>query len=117
MATCIIVPVIKEHVSMVMGIPFNGVDVVVYNRRVTSNRTSNRTSNLTLLEQNLQNLPVSDEFRKTFIIFSYATILTPNSNLEGMHDLWDTIWEGDVGVQKNWSKFVIHYLEDGIRDY
>lgn len=117
MATCIIVPVIKEHVSMVMGIPFNGVDVVVYNRRVTSNRTSNRTSKLTLLEQNLQNLPVSDEFRKTFIIFSYATILTLNSNLEGMHDLWDTIWEGDVGVQKNWSKFVIHYLEDGIRDY
>ncbi|RVW92859.1 hypothetical protein CK203_040504 [Vitis vinifera] len=29
----------------------------------------------------------------------------------------DTIWDGDVGVQRNWAKFVFQYLEDGIRDY
>ena len=43
-------------------------------------------------------------------------MLAPNSKLEGMHDLWDTIWDGDV-VKKNWSKFVLYYLEDGIKDY
>ncbi|RVW23670.1 hypothetical protein CK203_093968 [Vitis vinifera] len=41
----------------------------------------------------------------------------PSSELEGIHDLWDTIWDGDVGVQRNWAKFVLQYLEDGIREY
>ncbi|KAL6347505.1 hypothetical protein AAG906_026027 [Vitis piasezkii] len=53
----------------------------------------------------------------TFLIFACATLLAPNSKLEGMHDLWDTIWDGDVGVQKNWSQFVLHFIEDGIREY
>ena len=43
--------------------------------------------------------------------------MAPNSKLEGIHDLWDTIWDGDVGVQRNWAKFVLQYLEDGIREY
>ncbi|RVW87870.1 hypothetical protein CK203_039719 [Vitis vinifera] len=34
-----------------------------------------------------------------------------------MHDLWDTIWDNDVGVRKDWAKFVLQYVEDGIRDY
>ena len=112
MVTNIVIHVNEEHVSMVMGIPSNVVDVVVHNRRATSNRTYN----LSLLEQNLDNLSIGDEFLKTFLIFSYATMLTLNSKLEGMHDLWDTIWDGDV-VQKYWSKFVLYYLEDGIKDY
>ncbi|KAL6327364.1 hypothetical protein AAG906_018966 [Vitis piasezkii] len=44
-------------------------------------------------------------------------MLAPNSMLKGIHDLWDTIWDGDVGVQRNWAKFVLQYLEDGIKDY
>ncbi|XP_034674227.1 uncharacterized protein LOC117905410 [Vitis riparia] len=34
-----------------------------------------------------------------------------------MHDLWDTVWDSEVGVRKNWAKFVLQYVEDGIRDY
>ncbi|KAJ9697323.1 hypothetical protein PVL29_009223 [Vitis rotundifolia] len=93
MAISIAIPII-EDVSKVMGIPSNGVDIVVHTRK----DTSNRTYTISLLEQNLYNLPISDEFRKTFLIFSCATILALNSKLEGMHDLWDTIWDGDVGL-------------------
>ncbi|RVX10695.1 hypothetical protein CK203_018284 [Vitis vinifera] len=96
-----------------MGIPCNGEEIVVHTRR----GTSNHTYTISLLEQNLENLAIGDDFRKTFLIFACATLLTPNSKLEGIHDLWDTIWDGDVGVQKNWSKFVLHYIEDGIREY
>ena len=78
---------------------------------------SNRTNTLRVLEQNLKNLPVCDEFLKSFLIFSCATLLAPNSKLEGSHDLWDTIWDGDVGVQRNWAKFLLQHLEDGIRKY
>ena len=87
----------EEHVSEVMGIPSTGVDVVILKKTTLSNRTCT----LRVLEQNLENLPVCDEFLKTFLIFSCATLLAPNSKLEGIHDLWETIWDGDVGVQRN----------------
>ena len=44
-------------------------------------------------------------------------ILAPNSKLEGIHDLWDLIWDGEVNVQRNWSKFVLQYLENGIKKF
>ncbi|RVW16706.1 hypothetical protein CK203_080873 [Vitis vinifera] len=113
MATGIVVPVTAQDVDNIMGIPCNGEEIVVHTRR----GTSNRTYTISLLEQNLENLAIGDDFRKTFLIFACATLLAPNSKLEGIHDLWDTIWDGDVGVQKNWSKFVLHYIEDGIREY
>ena len=62
MATNIVVHVNEEQVSTVMGIPSNGIDMVMHNRRATSNHTYN----LSLLEQNLDNLPISDEFLKSF---------------------------------------------------
>lgn len=83
MATSIDVRVNEEHVSMVMGILSNSVDMVMHNRRATSNRTYT----LSLLEQNLENLLVDDEFIKTFLIFSCATMLGPNLKLKGIHDL------------------------------
>lgn len=83
MATDVAIPITEEDVNKVMGIPSNGVDIVVHTRR----GTSNRTCTINLLEQNLYNLPISDEFRKTFSIFSCSTILALNSKLEGMHDL------------------------------
>ena len=64
----------------------------------------------------MRNLLLGDEFKKSFLIFSCATILVPNSKLEGMHDLLDMIWDSDVVVHKNWVKFVLQYVEDGIRD-
>ena len=74
MATNVDVRVNEEHVSMVMRILSNGVDMVVHNGRATSNHTYT----LSLLEQNLENLLVDDEFIKTFLIFSCATMLAPN---------------------------------------
>ena len=113
MGTDNVVFVNEEHVNKVMGIPNSGADVVILKRTTPSNRTYT----LRVLEQNLENLPICDEFLKTFLIFSCATLLAPNSKLEGIHDLWDTIWNGDVGVQRNWAKFMLQYLEDGIREY
>ena len=94
MATGVVVPVTAQDVGNIMGIPCNGEEIVVHTRR----GTSNRTYTISLLEQNLENLAIGDDFRKTFLIFACATLLAPNSKLEGIHDLWDTIWDGDVGV-------------------
>ena len=113
MANGIAVPVTTEDVSNIMGIPSNGEEIVVHTRR----DTSNCSYTITLLEQNLEDLAIGDDFRKTFLIFACATLLAPNSKLEGMHDLWDTIWNGHVGVAKNWSQFVFHYIEDGIKEH
>ena len=113
MATDNVVPINEEHVSKVMGIPSIEVNMVVLKRTTPTNRTYS----LSVLEQNLENFPICEEFLKSFLIFSCANMLAPNSMLKGIHDLWDTIWDGDVGVQRNWAKFVLQYLEDGIKDY
>ena len=113
MATRIVALVTLEDVSEIMGILTIGVDVVVHYRRATTNRTYN----MQLLEENLHNLPIGEEFKKTFLIFAYAAILALIFKLERMHDLWDTIWDSDVVVQKNQVKFVLQFLEDGIKDY
>ena len=65
MATNNAVPINEEHVSRVMAIPSTGVDMVVLKKTVPINRTYN----LSVLEQNLENLPVCDEFLK--IIFNF----------------------------------------------
>ena len=87
MATDNVVPINEEHVSKVMGIPSIGVNMVVLKRIAPTNQTYN----LSVLKQNLENFPICEEFLKSFLIFSYATMLAPNSMLEGIHDLWDTI--------------------------
>ena len=86
--------VTPEDVSMIMGIPSFGQNVVVHNRRATCRRLYN----LSIVEDNLTSMPVGDEFRKSFIIFSCATILAPNSKPKGLHDLWDNIWDEDIRV-------------------
>ena len=67
--------VTPEDVSVIMGIPSSGQNVVVHNRRATYRRLYN----LSIVEDNLTSMPVGDEFRKSFIIFSCATISAPNS--------------------------------------
>ncbi|XP_019080463.1 uncharacterized protein LOC109123875 [Vitis vinifera] len=113
METKVVVPVMPKNVREVLGIPNNGVDILIYNRR----GTPNRTYDIKILEANLRDLPVGEEFMKSFLIFACATILAPNSKQEGMHDLWDMVWDSEVGVRKNWAEFVLQYVEDGIRDY
>ena len=113
METKVVVPVTPKDVREVLGILDNGVDILIYNRR----DTPNRTYDIKILEANLRDLPVGEELMKSFLIFACATILAPNSKQEGMHDLWDTVWDSEVGVRKNWAKFVLQYVEDGIRDY
>ena len=102
-----------DDVMNVMGIPLGGLDVIVHLRR----GLSSRVYSLNWLEESLIHFEVGDEFQKVFIIFACATILAPNSKLEGIHDLWDLIWDGEVNVQINWSKFVLQYLENGIRKF
>ena len=85
MQTKVVVPVMPKDVREVLGIPDNGVDILIYNRR----GTPNRTYDIKILEANLLDLPIGEEFMKSFLIFACATILAPNSKQEGMHDLWD----------------------------
>ena len=103
MRTNVVVPVTPKDVKEVIRIPDNGVDIVIYNRQ----GTPNHTYNIQLLEDNLCNLPLGNEFNKSFLIFACVTILALNLKLEEVHDLWDTIWDNDVGVRKNWNKFVL----------
>ncbi|RVW94878.1 hypothetical protein CK203_034613 [Vitis vinifera] len=113
METKVVVPITPKDVREVLGIPDNGVDILIYNRR----STPNHTYDIKILEANLRDLSVGEEFMKSFLIFACATILAPNSKQEGVHDLWDTVWDSEVGVRKNWAKFVLQYVEDGIKDY
>ena len=78
MVTKIVVPITPKDVSEVIGIPENGVDIVVCNRR----SMTNHTYNMQILEDNFHNLPIGDDFKKSFLIFACATILAPNSKLE-----------------------------------
>ena len=113
MRTNVVVPVTPKDVKEVIRIPDNGVDIVIYNRQ----GTPNHTYNIQLLEDNLCNLPLGNEFNKSFLIFACVTILALNLKLEEVHDLWDTIRDSDVVVHKNWAKFVLQFIEDGIKDY
>ena len=97
METKVAIPVTPKDVREVLGISDNGVDILIYNRH----GTPNRTYNIKILEANLRDLPVGEEFMKSFLIFTCAIILAPNSKQEGMHDLWDTVWDSEVGVRKN----------------
>ena len=44
-------------------------------------------------------------------------IIASNNMLEGTHDIWDFILDSDVTVQKNWGKFILSYLSEGIRRF
>ncbi|RVW63467.1 hypothetical protein CK203_058600 [Vitis vinifera] len=36
---------------------------------------------------------------------------------QNLDNLPDTIWDSDLGVQRNWAKFLLQHLEDDIREY
>nr|CAN61002.1 hypothetical protein VITISV_020154 [Vitis vinifera] len=78
METKVVVPVTPKDVREMLGISDNGVDILIYNRR----GTPNRTYDIKILEANLRDLPVGEEFMKSFLIFACATILAPNSKQE-----------------------------------
>ena len=84
-------------VKVVMGIPCHDLDVPVHPRWVAKAQLYS----IRYLESHLYSLPVGDEFTKIFPIFMCATILAPTSELEGMHDLWDFIWDIDLLVPRN----------------
>ena len=102
-----------NDVMNVMGIPLGGLDVIVH----LWHGLTSRLYSLNRFEESLIDLEADNEFQKVFIIFACVTILAPNSKLEGIHDLWDLIWDGEVNVLRNWSKFVLQYLENGIRKF
>ena len=102
-----------QHVSMVLGIPCDGLDIIIHNRC----STPNRTYKLKVVETNLGTLLVGDKFCKSFLIFACAKILTPNSKQEGIQNLWSSIILIDFTVKRNWAKFMLKYLEDGIHEF
>ena len=98
---------------MVLGIPCGSLNIVIHNRH----STPNRTYKLKVVETNLGTLSVGDEFCESFLIFAYATILAPNSKQEGIRDLWDSIILSDFTVKRNWAKYMLQYLDDGIHEF
>ncbi|RVX22855.1 hypothetical protein CK203_008384 [Vitis vinifera] len=50
--------------------------------------TPNRTYDIKILEANLLDLPIGEEFMKSFLIFTCATILAPNSKQKSISDAW-----------------------------
>ena len=108
-----ILPITINDVRDVMGIPCDAVDVIMYPRH----GSITHTYSIHQLEEKLIELPIGEEFLKLFIIFSCATILAPNSKLEGIHDLWDFAMDNDIIRHHNWGKFMLKYLEDGMRDF
>ncbi|RVW99403.1 hypothetical protein CK203_038409 [Vitis vinifera] len=59
-----------------VGHPDNGVDILIYNRR----GTPNRTYDIKILEANLRDLPVGEEFMKSFLILPVPLSLPPTQN-------------------------------------
>ena len=75
MRTNVVVLVTSQDVRKVIGILDNRVDIVIYNRC----GTTNRTYNIQILEDNMPNLSLGNKFKKSFLIFACTTILAPNS--------------------------------------
>ena len=98
---------------MVLGIPCDGLDIIAHNRH----SIPNKTYKLKVVETNLGTLPVGEEFCKSFMVFSCATILALNSKHEGIRDVWDSIMVSDCTMKRNWAKFVFQYLENDIHEF
>ena len=113
MESSAVVDVTLADVKATMGIPCCGFDVPVHQKRVAKDQRYN----IRYLESQLDSLPVGEEFKNFFLIFMCATILAPNSKPEGLHDLWDFIWDIDVSIPINWGKIMLDYLEDGIQEF
>ena len=96
MASSVVVDVTLADVEATMGIPWCSLDVLVHQRRVMKGQIYS----IQYLESQLDSLPVGEEVTKSFLIFTCATILAPNSKPEGMHDLWDILWDINVSVQE-----------------
>ena len=103
MASSVVVDVTLADVEATMGILCRNLDGPIYQRRVAKGRIYI----IRYLESQLDYLPFGEEFTKIFLIFKCATILAPNSKPEGMHDLWDFIWDIDVSVLRNWGKLML----------
>ena len=113
MVRSVVVDVTLANVEATMVIPCRSLDMPVHRRRVAKGRIYS----IRYLEQQLDSLPIGKEFTKIFLIFKCTTIVAPNSKPEGMHDLWDFIWNIDVSVPRNWGKLMPDYMEDGIREF
>ena len=95
MASLVVVELTLVDIEAV--IPYHGLDVPVHRRRVTKGRIYS----IRYLKSQLDSLPIGEEFRKIYLIFTCATILAPNSKPKGIHDLWNFIWNIDVSVLRN----------------
>ena len=97
-----------QDVSDVLGVPFEGIVINFVNRR----STPNRKYCLRDIERDLLDQPVGEQFLKSFMIFACAIILVPNTKHEGIRDIWDQIWDGDLSFQRNWAGLALKYLKN-----
>ena len=77
----------------------------------------NRKYYLRDIERDLLDQPVAEQFSKAFFIFACAIILVPNTKQEGIQDIWDQIWDGDLSIQRNWTSLALTYLENDIHEF
>ena len=78
-----LVTIIAQHVSNLLEVPCKGIDInLVYWRS-----TPNWKYCLKDVDGDLINKLVGDHFSKSFLIFSFATILALNTKQEGIRDL------------------------------
>ena len=112
MASSVVIDVTLDDVEATMGIPCRSLDVPVHQRQVAKGQIYS----IRYLESQLDSLPVGEEFTKIFLKCTCATILATNSKPEGMHDLWDFLWDIDVSVPRNWGKLMLDYLEMAFRN-
>ena len=55
-------------------------------------------------EDRLHELPIGDqEFRRAFIFYPCATILTPTSHVDGCRNLWHTLHGDHFWNDVNWA--------------
>ena len=76
MHTNVVVLVTPQYVKEVLGIPNNGMDILIYNRR----NTPNRTYDIQILEDNMRNLLVGEELRSPSSFFPVPLSLPPTQN-------------------------------------
>ena len=92
---------------------FEAIVINFVNRR----SKPNREYCLRDIERDLLDQLIGKQFSKAFLIFACATILVPNTKQEGIRDIWDQIWDGELSVQRNWANLALKYLENDIHEF
>ena len=104
--------VTPEVVNELFGLPMHGRIL-----QVSSNPSEHPFGRLRDCEDRLHEIPIGEDFRRTFIWYACATILAPTSRVDGCRNLWHTLHGDDFRNDVNWTQFVVDELVSGIRRF